>query len=185
MSTVDTPAHEVVIAQAPEERQQCLDVPSSGFRFSTSSRNSLSKRRSMSTSSPYTPSLSRLTRRIECRNEDISTHFLLRLVPSLTPIGTIRAFKSPHGDYYKLTRLAVLKDYRKYRFGRLLVESLHGWVQNHASETNTTGAAFAKVVCHSQLPVQGFYTKFGYAPEGEQFDEDGDPHQKMVLRLPL
>ncbi|KAF6762221.1 acyl-CoA N-acyltransferase [Ephemerocybe angulata] len=162
MSTVDTLAHEVVVAQTPEERQQCLDVRTQVFHVEQKFP---------------------LETEID-ENEEISTHFLLRLVPSLTPIGTIRAFKSAHGDY-KLTRLAVLKDYRKYRFGRLLVESLHGWVQTHASETNTTGAAFAKVVCHSQLPVQAFYARFGYAPEGEQFDEDGDPHQKMVLRLPL
>jgi predicted GNAT family N-acyltransferase len=30
-----------------------------------------------------------------------------------------------------------------------------------------------------------FYVKFGYTPEGGQFDEDGAPHQKMVLHLPI
>lgn len=93
--------------------------------------------------------------------------------------------KSRHGDYYKLTRLAVLKDYRKYRFGKLLVETLHEWARNDALETHGSEAKHATLVCHSQIPVQGFYSKFGYTPEGEQFDEDGDPHQKMVLRLPL
>jgi GNAT superfamily N-acetyltransferase len=81
-------------------------------------------------------------------------------VPSLTPIGTIRTFqvKSSNGDYYKLTRLAILKEYRKYRFGRELVEFMHEWVKAHALETNADGRPVT-IVCHSQLPVQGFYAK--------------------------
>ncbi|KAJ8455487.1 hypothetical protein ONZ45_g18933 [Pleurotus djamor] len=70
-------------------------------------------------------------------NEDEATHFLLRLTdtPDLTPVGTIRAYKSsPHipNPYYKLTRLAVLKPYRQYKFGRELVEALHNWVKHDA-----------------------------------------------------
>ncbi|KAJ3540291.1 hypothetical protein NMY22_g4358 [Coprinellus aureogranulatus] len=118
------------------------------------------------------------------RYDETATHILLRLSPSLTPIGTIRCTVSPDGSYYKLSRLAVLPEYRRYRFGRALVEALHVWVKAHALETNN-GAGSVNIVCHSQIPVQGFYAKFGYSPEGEQFDEEGDPHQKMVLRLPL
>jgi GNAT superfamily N-acetyltransferase len=62
--------------------------------------------------------------------EEISTHFLLRLTPSLKPIGTIRGYPvSGTADTYKLTRLAVLKDYRRYGFGRKLVDALHTWVE--------------------------------------------------------
>ncbi len=61
--------------------------------------------------------------------EDRSAHILLRLTPSHTPVGTIRAYKQPGADYYKLSRLAVLKPYRQYRFGRELVEALHDWVK--------------------------------------------------------
>ncbi|KAF8914218.1 acyl-CoA N-acyltransferase [Gymnopilus junonius] len=116
--------------------------------------------------------------------EDKATHFLLRLTPSLTPVGTIRGFKYPGKDYYKLTRLAVLKDYRKYRFGRELVERLHDWVREDAL-LQGTAAGLVDIVSHSQIPVKGFYAKFGYEPEGPEFDEDGDPHQKMVYRMPL
>ncbi|KAF8272117.1 hypothetical protein EI94DRAFT_1777112 [Lactarius quietus] len=69
--------------------------------------------------------------------DETAEHFLLRLLPSLRPIGTIRASRTtstvPH---YKLSRLAVLKNYR-----------------------NSTS--------------------------GDQFDEDGAPHQKMALHLPI
>jgi ribosomal protein S18 acetylase RimI-like enzyme len=90
--------------------------------------------------------------------EDKATHFLLRLTPSLTPIGTIRVYKMPGPDSnYKLTRLAVLKDYRKYNFGRALVLALHEWVGRHALQNETVGPV--KIICHSQLPVKGFYAK--------------------------
>ncbi|KAJ7167520.1 hypothetical protein C8R46DRAFT_251630 [Mycena filopes] len=77
-------------------------------------------------------------------------------------------------------RLAVDKSYRKHRFGRLLVESLHEWIVEDASAAQRPAA----VEAHSQIPAMGFYAKFGYTMEGAQFDEDGEPHQNMVLHLP-
>ncbi|KAG6903398.1 hypothetical protein C0995_005421 [Termitomyces sp. Mi166 len=91
-----------------------------------------------------------------------ATHFLLRLTPSLTPVGTIRGYKAP-GGYYKLSRLAVLKEYRNFRFGRELVLALHDWVKAQALGAGST--EFVEI--------------------GPEFDEDGDPHQKMILRLLL
>lgn len=94
--------------------------------------------------------------------DETATHFLLRLTPSLAPIGTIRCVATR--DYYKLSRLAVLKDYRQYRFGRALVQSLHDFVKADA-KAKTSGSSgsrvadTAKVVSHSQIPVKGFYGK--------------------------
>ena len=90
--------------------------------------------------------------------EDKATHFLLRLTPSLTPIGTIRGYKKPGTDDYKLSRLAVLKDYRKYKFGRALVLALHEWVRRHALQDGVVGTV--KIISHSQLPVKAFYAKW-------------------------
>ncbi|KIM91206.1 hypothetical protein PILCRDRAFT_168664 [Piloderma croceum F 1598] len=112
-----------------------------------------------------------------------STHFLLRLVPSLIPIGTIRACSPIGASYYKLSRLAVLKEYRQFKFGRDLVLALHDWVK--AETKRIGGLDHAEVIAHSQIPVKSFYAKYGYEPEGGEFDEDGAPHQKMVVRLPL
>ncbi|KAH0839818.1 acyl-CoA N-acyltransferase [Lanmaoa asiatica] len=133
------------------------------------------------------------------KQDPTATHFLLRLVPSLTPIGTIRAYRVEGGNYYKLSRLAVLKPYRQYHCGRDLVLALHRWVKDDAKRIGAMQVT--KVVCHSQLPVKGFYSKYGYQPEvifplphgyryvlilreqGDEFDEDGAPHQKMVAYL--
>lgn len=87
------------------------------------------------------------------RFDESAAHFLLRLTPSKTPIGTIRAHKA---GYYKLSRLAVLKDYRSHRFGRELVLYLHAWVMLDALKA---GESVAEIVTHSQLYVKGFYAK--------------------------
>jgi GNAT superfamily N-acetyltransferase len=95
------------------------------------------------------------------------------LTPSLTPVGTIRACRPPDKNYYKLTRLAVLKEYRKHRFGAALVRCLHAWVAQDASarlqqyqdlqaQSQSPAAVRATsvdVICHSQIPVKRFYAK--------------------------
>ncbi|CAA7260085.1 unnamed protein product [Cyclocybe aegerita] len=141
--------------------------------------------------------------------EDVSTHFLLRLTPSLEPVGTIRTYTIPvpvpsdssstasststslpsansgstPAQAYKLTRLAVLKEYRQFRFGRALVLALHEWVRKHAlglaltasssasssssvssvSGTSATATehppAAVTIVAHSQIPAKGFYAR--------------------------
>ncbi len=90
-----------------------------------------------------------------CRYDETSTHILLRLTPSLEPIGTIRAVKG--SSYYKLSRLAVLSDYRQFRFGRELVLALHDYVKQDALATGKLG--IARIHSHSQLYVKGFYAK--------------------------
>jgi GNAT superfamily N-acetyltransferase len=73
------------------------------------------------------------------------------------PIGTIRAYRPPTANYYKLGRLAVRKDYRKFGFGREMVLALHDWVAADARQRGETG--FTVIVLHSQLPAKGFYAK--------------------------
>ncbi|KAF8730372.1 hypothetical protein AX14_005574 [Amanita brunnescens Koide BX004] len=155
------PEHEIVIVQTPEELQQCYNVRFAVFVHEQKF--------------PLDIELDEF--------DETATHFLLRLTPSLTPIGTIRTFQIADGQYYKLTRLAVLKEYRRFSFGRKLVQAMHDWVRDAATHAGQTGSV--QIVAHSQIPVKGFYAKFGYRPEGEEFDECGDPHQKMVLHLPL
>lgn len=92
--------------------------------------------------------------------DETATHFLLRLTPSLKPVGTIRAYQANGAIHYKLSRLAVLKDFRKFRFGRELVLALHEWVRSHALQVAGLGEqGFAEIVSHSQIPVKGFYAK--------------------------
>jgi hypothetical protein len=87
--------------------------------------------------------------------DETAVHFLLRLLPSHKAVGTIRGYKSAD-DSYKLSRLAVLSDYRQFRFGRELVLALHNWVIQDVKEA---GGQYAIAVCHSQLPVKAFYSK--------------------------
>ncbi|TFK20351.1 acyl-CoA N-acyltransferase [Coprinopsis marcescibilis] len=162
---METPTHEIIVADTPENRQRCIDVRIQVFHHEQQF--------------PLETEIDELS-----RNEDVATHFLLRLTPSLEPVGTVRLHKPAGKQYYKLTRLAVLKDYRRYRFGKELVDSLHAWLKANALQLGHDGPA-VDVACHSQLPVQGFYARFGYTPQGELFEEDGAPHQLMVLRMPL
>lgn len=86
-----------------------------------------------------------------CSKEDISTHILLRLTPSMEPIGTIRGYLVPGStDTYKLTRLAVTKEYRKYGFGRKLVEALHQWIRSHVTQSNALSTALETAPPNSQ-----------------------------------
>lgn len=99
--------------------------------------------------------------------EDSSTHFLLRLVPSLKPVGTIRYTKFK--NYSKLSRLAVLKDYRQHKFGRALVETLHKHAVEDAIQLKSASPNkddilagvqnVIRIVSHSQLPVKAFYAR--------------------------
>lgn len=169
------PAHEIIIVPPPEHEgrhallQQCIQVRIAVF---------------------VTEQGFPLDVEVD-EHDPTVTHWLLRLLPSLKPIGTIRAHKveSAGSSYYKLARLVVLKEYRHYKFGRNLVLTLHDWVKDHARNSGVIDTV--KIVCHSQAVradsagVVAFYRKFGYEEEGDLFDEDGEPHQKMVARLSL
>ncbi|KAG2064280.1 acyl-CoA N-acyltransferase [Suillus decipiens] len=118
-------------------------------------------------------------------HDPTATHLLLRLLPSLQPIGTIRAHRveTAGSSYYKLARLVVLKKYRHYKFGRSLMLALHNWVKDHAR--NSEGEIdYVKIVCHSQAvhPMTSLILSIN---QGDLFDEDGEPHQKMVAWLSL
>ncbi|KAF5393045.1 hypothetical protein D9757_001284 [Collybiopsis confluens] len=159
---IEQPAHEIIIASNEEEIQQCYKVRIDVFTHEQGF--------------PIETEIDHL--------DPVSIHFLLRLKPSLIPIGVIRCSQYGPGTY-KLSRLAVLKEYRRFKFGVELVQTLHNWIQADANQGQGQAGGSVKVVCHSQIPVKSFYAKFGYIPEGEEFDEDGDPHQKLILELPI
>lgn len=126
--------------------------------FSYTSNNSHRTQRSMSGSLSLIPVPNIHGLFDEYRQDPTATHFLLRLLPSLTPIGTIRVYRADEENYYKLSRLAVLKTYRKYGFGRDLVFVVHQWVQDDAKRIGSLQPIH--VVCHSQLPVKAFYSRY-------------------------
>jgi predicted GNAT family N-acyltransferase len=99
--------------------------------------------------------------------ETSSTH-LAAILEDLV-VGTCR-YRSTAGGV-KLERFAVLKKYRGMDVGKnLLAHCLH-----------LLGAE-ADVYLHAQVQVVGFYALFGFEKVGDQFEEAGIRHFKMVLK---
>lgn len=97
-------------------------------------------------------------RHLSCLDDEphASFHLLLRLLPSLEPIGTVRLIDlSPTKK--KLGRLCVLKEYRSFKFGKALVLASHKAIIDRARAASI--AEELEVSLHSQLYVKGLYTK--------------------------
>jgi predicted GNAT family N-acyltransferase len=105
---------------------------------------------------------------LEWEYEEESTHFLARL--DELPVGAARWRKTDKG--YKLERFAVAMAYRGKGVGQALVAAVLADLPNDASY----------VYLHAQVQAMGLYRKFGFEPEGPQFEEAGIQHFKMVLK---
>jgi len=90
-----------------------------------------------------------------------------------TPVATAR-FRFRDETTVKIERVAVLADYRGEGLGRHAM----GVVESRATDEGATEA-----LLHSQERVRPFYEGLGYEPVGDQFDEAGIPHRKMVKDL--
>ncbi|CEI82367.1 putative N-acetyltransferase YjcF [Oceanobacillus oncorhynchi] len=88
------------------------------------------------------------------------------------PVGTgrVRAVE----EVGKLERICILKPYRKYGLGKVIVQSLEEIVLQK-------GLTRAKL--HGQTHVEGFYHKLGYETVSDEFLEDGIPHYLMVKQF--
>ncbi|MGE7867480.1 GNAT family N-acetyltransferase [Bacillus paramycoides] len=88
------------------------------------------------------------------------------------PVGTGRIrFVDGIG---KLERICILKDYRKYGLGKVIIQSLEEIARNKESN---------KVKLHGQTHAEGFYKKLGYQTSSDVFMEDGIPHILMTKEL--
>jgi len=105
---------------------------------------------------------------LEWENEDVSTHFLATM--DNLPVGACRWRKTDAG--YKLERFAVLKEYRGKRVGQALVAAALADLPGDANY----------IYLNAQVDAVGLYSKFGFAVEGEQFEEAGIQHFKMVKK---
>ena len=106
---------------------------------------------------------------LEWEFEEESTHFLARL--DELPVGAARWRKTEKG--YKLERFAVAMAYRGKGVGQALVAAVLADLPEDANY----------VYLHAQLQAMGLYSKFGFEPEGPQFEEAGIQHFKMVLKV--
>ncbi|MGB0523081.1 MAG: GNAT family N-acetyltransferase [Flammeovirgaceae bacterium] len=102
--------------------------------------------------------------------DETATHFLVLLDGK--PVGTCRWRFTAKG--IKLERYAVLAEARGNGVGGKLVELT---LADIAEQPAATGK---KMYLHAQVTAVFLYEKFGFQKEGDQFDECGIMHYKMV-----
>lgn len=105
---------------------------------------------------------------LEYENEDVSVHFLA--LSGHKPCGACRWRKTDAG--YKLERFAVLKEFRGMGVGRALIATALSDLPSDAKY----------IYLNAQLDAMSLYHKFGFIAEGDQFEEAGIQHFKMVKR---
>lgn len=105
---------------------------------------------------------------LEHANEDDSVHFLA--FADDKPCGASRWRKTDQG--YKLERFAVLKPFRGKGVGSALITAV----------LNDLPADANYIYLNSQLDAINVYKKFEFVTEGEQFEEAGIQHFKMVRK---
>ncbi|WP_079434958.1 GNAT family N-acetyltransferase [Zoogloea sp. LCSB751] len=96
--------------------------------------------------------------------DDVSCHALAFVGDE--PVGTGRLLPDGH-----VGRMAVLAAWRGRGVGAALLQGL-------IDEAVRRG--MGRLVLSAQTHALGFYTRFGFVPEGEVYDEAGLPHQAMV-----
>lgn len=75
----------------------------------------------------------------------------------------------------KIGRMAVLAEWRGQGVGAAILRRLLEEAISHGLDS---------VYLHAQVPVLGFYSRFGFVAEGDEFEEANIPHRLMRLRLP-
>ena len=105
---------------------------------------------------------------LEHANEEEAVHFLAFVDDE--PCGASRWRKTDQG--YKLERFAVLKPFRGKGVGSALITAV----------LNDLPADANYVYLNSQLDAINVYKKFGFVTEGNQFEEAGIQHFKMVRK---
>jgi predicted GNAT family N-acyltransferase len=106
--------------------------------------------------------------------EGTSRHFLAMVGRDFA--GTARWRLTEKG--VKLERFAVLKGYRGMGVGSALVKAVLDDI--HATEDTKERLLYM----HAQLTAMPLYTKFGFQPVGEMFEECDIQHYRMQ-RLPV
>lgn len=108
-------------------------------------------------------------REIELDEEDPkAVHFLAYV--GVRAVGTARVVIK--GREAKVGRMAVLKRYRGQGIGRTLLERSVRWARRSGARS---------IFLNAQVPVIGFYEKWGFRCVGRRFMEAGIPHRKMVF----
>ncbi|OOF95193.1 hypothetical protein ASPCADRAFT_507103 [Aspergillus carbonarius ITEM 5010] len=112
--------------------------------------------------------------------------------------GSLPKWDTDHEPYVKLTRVAVLKEWRGYGLGRKLVEEALEWARGNGGEIERACAEVVGeerekkawkglVLVHAQTQVERMYVRMGFeTDEGlGRWDEEGIEHVGMWRRVQL
>ncbi|RAH54789.1 acetyltransferase, GNAT family [Aspergillus piperis CBS 112811] len=132
-----------------------------------------------------------------------------------TPVAVIRLVPPPHAPheilthpetasslpkwdlksepYVKLTRVAVVKEWRGYGLGRVLVDEALRWAAQNPGEiqqafrdvAGVEGEWKGLVLVHAQVQVEGMYKRLGFETDEAlgRWDEEGIEHVGMWRRV--
>ncbi|MEP2237874.1 MAG: GNAT family N-acetyltransferase [Maribacter sp.] len=92
-----------------------------------------------------------------------------------TVVAYTRIFKP--GDYFdqaSIGRVAVHKDFRKFGYGKVIMQASINAVEEHYN-TN-------EIKISAQKYLTKFYTDLGFNVTGEEYLEDGIPHIAMIKK---
>lgn len=119
--------------------------------------------------------------------------------PQATAASDIPEYDWSHEPCVKITRVAVLPEYRGLGLGRQLVETVLGWASEHAADideavarqavrSNWTGPRArwnGLVLVHAQVDVEEMYTRLGFQTDDSlgRWDEEGIEHVGMFRRV--
>lgn len=106
---------------------------------------------------------------LEWDEDDIEAFHALAVDDDGRPVGTGRLTRDG-----RIGRMAVLPDWRDRGVGRAILVHL----MDRARE-----AAMSEILLNAQVTAIGFYRRFGYIEEGEEFMDAGIPHRRMRLSL--
>lgn len=105
--------------------------------------------------------------------DDVSWH--VTLFEDGVCVGVGRIFsEATQPDEYHVGRVAVKKTHRHKGLGRVIMSEL---------EKIALANMARRVVLSAQVPAIDFYRSCGYQVEGEQYNDQHQPHQKMVKLL--
>lgn len=106
---------------------------------------------------------------LEWDEDDAEAFHALAVDDDGSPVGTGRLTRDG-----RIGRMAVLQEWRDRGVGRAILVHL----MDRARE-----AAMSEILLNAQVTAIGFYRRFGYIEEGEEFMDAGIPHRRMRLSL--
>lgn len=95
-------------------------------------------------------------------------HFLIKL--NNKPVGSLRV-RYPQKGVAKIERLAVVQSLRGQRIGTKLIKFVLDYLKDKKIK---------KVTLDSQSYIKSLYEKLGFIKDGDEFEEVGISHVKMV-----